>query len=117
MIVPPCTLASAVLGLMMAVVVPAAGAGTSGGTEAEQAEDIRGAIAFARDGTELGEVSRVVRGEDGEPSEVHIKVAARLGIGERTVAVPAELVITLRGAVVVELTAGEVARLRSAGPD
>jgi hypothetical protein len=76
-----------------------------------EAELILGVTAYARDGAELGEVSQIKPGDDGTIAEIYIHVPSRLGIGERTVAIPVELVISLQGAVVVALSADEVARL------
>lgn len=89
--------------------------GWASDTEGMNAKDILGAIAFARDGKEVGRVSNVKSGENGEIIEVYLQVPSALGLGERTIAVPGEIIVSLRGAVVVELTVDEIARLPAVG--
>lgn len=83
------------------------------GSDGPALEHILNLDAYAKDGARVGTVADVRRGEDGEIFDVHIRVGSHLGIGEKTVSVPAELTISLRGALIVELTADEVARLRA----
>ena len=77
---------------------------------------ILGVPAYARDGPEVGQVANLKRAEAGDVVEIYIHVSSHVGRGERMVAIPSEKVITLEGAVVVELRADEIARLPSVGP-
>src|SRR5262245_24920615 len=85
----------------------------SQGSNGMEASNIPTVPAYARDGPEVGQVSSVKHAEGGEIAEIRIRVSPLLGFGERTVAIPGDIVIVLEGAVVVELTADEVAGLPS----
>ena len=73
----------------------------------EPAAELIGASAFAKEGTEVGEVSAVTVGGDGQIKEVRVTAALPLGLGERTVVVERGSFITLRGAVILKLSAQE----------
>src|SRR5262245_16208385 len=62
-----------------------------------------GVTAYTLDGTELGDVTGVRVGDHGALSEIHVATAVPLGLGEKTIAIPMDRCITLRGAVVVEM--------------
>jgi sporulation protein YlmC with PRC-barrel domain len=70
-----------------------------------------GVTAYVSDGTELGEVTDVKIGDHGDVQEILIAMSAPLGFGAKTVAIPMERCITLRGAVIVEMPITEVVRL------
>jgi hypothetical protein len=78
------------------------------GTQDAPAAALIGVGAFSIEGAEVGKVSAVSVGRDGRISEIRITTAARLGLGERTVAVKQDDFIALTGAVVVDLFADEV---------
>jgi len=63
----------------------------------EPAAELIGASAFAKEGTEVGEVSAVTVGGDGQIKEVRVTAALPLGLGERTVVVERGSFIALRG--------------------
>jgi hypothetical protein len=77
-----------------------------------EGEAVHEASVYAQDGALLGTVAGVIYGEDAEVSEIRIRVASRLGLGEKIVSVPSELAVTLEGAVVLMLTAEDVDRMR-----
>jgi hypothetical protein len=104
--------AVATAALMSALVAFTGGQANASGEDEAAADRIRNVSAYAKDGAHIGVVVDVETGPDGEKTDVHISVGSQLGIGEKIVSVPAELTITLRGALVVMLTADEVARLR-----
>jgi sporulation protein YlmC with PRC-barrel domain len=72
------------------------------------AEALIGVSVFAAEGTEVGTVSAVTVGQDGQISEIRFTTASRLGLGERTVTVRQDSFIALNGAVVLDLSAEEV---------
>jgi sporulation protein YlmC with PRC-barrel domain len=76
-----------------------------------EALHVLGVTAYVMDGTELGEVTDVKLGDHGNVSEIRVAMATPLGLGGKTVSIPIERCITLRGAVIVEMPISEVARL------
>jgi len=99
---------------MLAALLPVTALAEKSPRETAQAEGeaVHEASVYAQDGAMLGTVAGVIYGEDGEVSEIRIRVASRLGLGEKIVSVPSELAVTLEGAVVVMLTAEDVERMR-----
>ena len=73
------------------------------GIEAE----LVGASVYAAGGVEVGEVSAVTVGEDGQIAEIRITTAHPLGLGQRTVALRRGSFMALRGAVVLDMSAQE----------
>lgn len=77
------------------------------------AAELVGAPVFTGDGTQVGKVAAVSEGADGQIREIRITTASPLGLGPRTVVLPAGSAIVLRGAVVVDLSPAEVDALPS----
>jgi len=73
----------------------------------EPGAELIGGSAFAKEGTEVGEVSAVTVGGDGQIKEVRVTATLPLGLGERTVVVERGSFIALRGAVILELSTQE----------
>jgi sporulation protein YlmC with PRC-barrel domain len=65
--------------------------------------DLIGAPVFAADGTQIGKVTDVAVDQDGQPGKIKMTSDARLGLGSRTLEIPARVFTVLRGAVVVDL--------------
>lgn len=105
--------AVAATALTSALVALTGAEGRASGEDEAAPDEIRNVSAYAKDGAHVGVVVHVETRPDGEKTDVHISVGSHLGIGEKMVSVPAELTITLRGALVVMLTADEIARLRA----
>jgi hypothetical protein len=70
--------------------------------------ELIGAVVFSVEGTEVGEVSAVTVGQDGQIDEIHVTTAVPLGLGQRTVAIGRGHFMALRGAIVLDLSAAEV---------
>jgi hypothetical protein len=77
------------------------------GARGDPAELI-GVAAFSAEGTEVGTVSAVTVGADGQVSEIRLTTSSPLGLGARTVAIPQGSFTALDGAVVLDLSAAEV---------
>jgi hypothetical protein len=60
-------------------------------------------------------VAAVSTGPGGDITEIRITTASPLGVGERTVVLPAGSYIVLRGAVVLDLSRAELDALPNAG--
>lgn len=84
---------------------------------ADIAEELVGGIVFAAGGVEVGRVAGLTRSSDGRVTELQITTASPQGIGERTVILPQNSYIFLRGAVVVDLSPAEVDALPSTSPN
>jgi hypothetical protein len=78
-----------------------------------EAAELIGGVVFSAEGTEVGEVSAVTVGQDGEIAEIRVTTALRLGLGQRTVVIRRGKFMALRGAVVLTLSADEVDALPS----
>jgi PRC-barrel domain len=72
------------------------------------AAELIGVRVFSADGAEVGTVSAVTVGADGDIAEIRLTTSSPLGLGERTVAVGRESFIILQGAVVLDMSAAEV---------
>jgi hypothetical protein len=77
----------------------------------EDASELIGGPVLSADGEEVGEVAAVTLEPDGEVSEIRIATGALLGLGEVTVVLPQGSYITLRGALVLRLSAAQVRQL------
>ena len=73
----------------------------------EPAAGLVGVSVFAKEGTEVGEVSAVTVGVDGQIQEVRVTTALPLGLGQRTVIVERGSFMALCGAVMLELSTQE----------
>src|SRR5215510_11096603 len=78
---------------------------------AEVAAELLGAPVFAADGPQVGEVADLQVDEEGQFTRLRMKSGALLGIGTRTIEIPAGTFIVLRGAVVLDLPAETVQSL------
>lgn len=72
-----------------------------------------GTTVFSAEGTEVGTMSAVTVGEDGQITEIRVTTPLPLGLGERTVTIRQGSFMVLRGAVVLDLSAEEVDALPS----
>jgi hypothetical protein len=81
--------------------------------EADPAELVGGIVQSA-EGIEVGEVSAVAMNAEGEVTEIRMAMEQSLGVGERTVILPRDTYLVLRGTVVVRLPLAEIQRLPSA---
>jgi sporulation protein YlmC with PRC-barrel domain len=73
--------------------------------------EMLGAPVYAADGVLIGEVSDISYDEDDQPKRVRMTSDQALGLGARTLEIPAGLFTVLRGAVVVDLPAEAVQTL------
>ena len=73
--------------------------------------EMLGAPVYAADGVLIGQVSDLSYDEDDQPRRVRMTSASVLGLGARTLEIPAGLFTVLRGAVVVDLPAEAVQTL------
>jgi sporulation protein YlmC with PRC-barrel domain len=73
--------------------------------------EMLGAPVYAADGVLIGQVSDISYDEDDQPRRVRMTSASVLGLGARTLEIPAGLFTVLRGAVVVDLPAEAVQTL------
>jgi hypothetical protein len=107
---------AAVVALVAILGLLSAGAQTPSPKQSDSVlADLIGAVVFAADGTEVGEVSAITTVPGGEISEIRITAASPLGIGERVVVIPKGSFMTLRGAVVLDMTPDEFDSMPSAG--
>jgi hypothetical protein len=77
-------------------------------TDQSYAAALIGSKVFSAEGFEVGAVSAVSIGADGQISEIRFTTSALMGLGERTVVVQQGSFIALEGAIVLELSAEEV---------
>jgi sporulation protein YlmC with PRC-barrel domain len=73
--------------------------------------EMLGAPVYAADGVLIGQVSDISYDEDDQPKRVRMTSDKVLGLGARTLEIPAGLFTVLRGAVVVDLPAEAVQTL------
>jgi len=78
-----------------------------------EAAELIGGVVFSSEGTEVGEVSAVTVGQDGQFAEIRMTTARPLGLGQRIVVIGRGRFMALRGAVVLDLSAEEVDALPS----
>jgi hypothetical protein len=98
----------AAIGLWADGLVQAAAAQNS---RADLEQELIGAPAYSIDGTQIGEVDALEFDADDEIEEMRVTRAQSLGLGGQTVTIPRGGFITLRGAVVIELTTPEIFKL------
>jgi sporulation protein YlmC with PRC-barrel domain len=75
---------------------------------AEMVAELLGAPVFAKDGIEVGEVEHVTFDEELQPKSLRITTGAILGIGSRTLRVPKDAFMPVRGAVFLRVPASDV---------
>ena len=75
------------------------------------AVDLIGGSVQSPEGIEVGEVSAVLLKADGAVVEIRMTMEQSLGIGEKTVILPRNSFLVLRGAVVLQLPLDEIRRL------
>jgi sporulation protein YlmC with PRC-barrel domain len=73
--------------------------------------EMLGAPVYAADGVLIGQVADISYDEEEQPTRIRMSSGAVLGIGQRTLEIPAGLFTVLRGAVVVDLPAEAVQSL------
>ncbi len=78
-----------------------------------EAAELIGGVVFSAEGIEVGEVSAVTVGQDGQIAEIRMTTARPLGLGQRIVVIGRGKFMALRGAVVLDLSAEEVDALPS----
>jgi len=77
-------------------------------TAPPEPSELIGAKVFTANGSEVGDVAGVTVSPNGEINEMRVNTPSPLGIGQRTVVLPLESVMVLRGAVVLDLSPSEV---------
>jgi sporulation protein YlmC with PRC-barrel domain len=101
--------AIAIVGLFLCLAPLASAEPGRGDPEAaEMAADLMGAPVFSNDGIEVGKVADIVFDEKLQPQRLRITTAAILGLGTRTLGVPSDAFIALRGAVALRVPAEAV---------
>jgi sporulation protein YlmC with PRC-barrel domain len=78
---------------------------------AEMTAELIGAPVFSSDGMDVGEVADIKFDDKLQPHSLHITTAATLGLGIRTVEVPQDAFMALRGAVALRMPAEAVQAL------
>ena len=73
--------------------------------------EMLGAPVYAADGLLIGHVNDIAYDEEDQPRRIRMTSASVLGLGTRTLEIPAGLFTVLRGAVVVDLPAEAVQTL------
>jgi sporulation protein YlmC with PRC-barrel domain len=73
--------------------------------------EMLGAPVYAADGVLIGQVNDISYDEEDQPRRIRMTSASVLGLGTRTLEIPAGLFTVLRGAVVVDLPAEAVQAL------
>jgi sporulation protein YlmC with PRC-barrel domain len=73
--------------------------------------EMLGAPVYAADGVLIGQVNDISYDEEDQPKRIRMTSASVLGLGTRTLEIPAGLFTVLRGAVVVDLPADAVQTL------
>jgi sporulation protein YlmC with PRC-barrel domain len=109
-----------VLALGASPVCQAQAPGEAAGQAAGKVEDhdaagihteMLGAPVYAADGVLIGQVNDIAYDEEDQPKRIRMTSASVLGIGTRTLEIPAGLFTVVRGAVVVDLPAEAVQTL------
>jgi sporulation protein YlmC with PRC-barrel domain len=104
------------LAILLSASTVSARAEVPGKIDLEAAEiiaELTGAPVLASDGTEVGEVADIAFDEEAQPATLRMRTAAHLGLGTRIVEIPRHAFLTVRGAVVLDLTAEAVRALSS----
>ena len=73
--------------------------------------EMLGAPIYAADGVLIGQVDDIAYDEEDQPKRIRMTSASVLGLGARTLEIPAGLFTVVRGAVVVDLPAEAVQAL------
>ena len=73
--------------------------------------ELIGAPVFAADGVQIGEVADISYDDEDQPNRIRMTTGSVLGLGSRTLEIPAGLFTVLRGAVVVDLPAEAIETL------
>jgi len=76
---------------------------------AEMVAELIGGPVLAIDGTEVGLVADVAFDDELQPESLRMTTSATLGLGARTLQVPKDAFMPVRGAVILRVPAGEVA--------
>jgi len=76
---------------------------------AEMAAELIGAPVFAKDGTEVGEVTDILFDDELQPDKLRMTMGAMLGLGTRIVQIPKGSFMPVRGAVFLDVPAEAVA--------
>ena len=108
---------SVLLAIFLVLCASGAWAQDAGKIELESAElaaELVGRPVFAIDGPEVGTVVDLQLDESGLPKKLRMTTGQQLGLGQRTFDVPSEAFMALRGAVVLDVPANEVAFLPEA---
>lgn len=90
------------LGAVLVLGALAGGAGAQTEPLDQMSEELIGGKVFGLDGAEIGEVSAVKLGADGQIEEIHMTTERPFGFGTRVVILPRGSFIALRGAVVLD---------------
>jgi len=73
--------------------------------------EMLGAPVYAADGVLIGQVNDIAYDEEDQPKRIRMTSASVLGLGARTLEIPAGLFTVVRGAVVIDLPAEAVQAL------
>ena len=80
---------------------------------APQAQELIGGLVLSAEGAQVGEISAVTVGANGDITEIRMSMDSPLGLGQRIVVIPRGSYVVMRGAVVLDLSAAEVDALPS----
>ena len=75
-----------------------------------------GAPVLAKDGTEVGEVSHIAFDKELQPQSLRMTTGAILGLGSRTLQVPKDAFIAVRGAIILRVAPEAVAQFPEVKP-
>ena len=81
--------------------------------EDSDAAELIGRAVQSTEGIEVGKVASVTMNSEGEVTEIRITVERWLGMGEKTVILPRDSYIALRGTIVVKLPLEDIRQLSS----
>jgi hypothetical protein len=79
--------------------------------EENDAAELVGASVQSAEGVEVGEVSAVTMNKDGEVTEIRMTMERSLGIGAKTVVLPQNSYLVMRGTVILRLPLGTIRQL------
>lgn len=101
-------------GLVIAAGILSGALGLMAAAQTEIQDELMGARVYAAGGVEVGEVAALTIGEDGQVAEVRVTTTYPLGFGQRVVVLRQGSFITLRGAIVVDMSPEQFNALPSA---
>lgn len=101
-------------GLVVAAGILSGTLGLMAAAQTEIQDELMGARVYAAGGVEVGEVAALTIGEDGQIAEVRVSTSYPLGFGQRVAVLRQGSFITLRGAIVVDMTPEQFNALPSA---